>query len=249
MLKLFCAALLAVCAQSAAAEDPISLDPISLKIGNTTIQAPVPAGYVRASEKAPMLFASSSAALPPANRLVEMLVAESDLKLILLGQTPTRPYLQVQTIRDAEALDFTAQEWTAFQPILAQQFGGMDLDNQTTHMQAGMGERMSAATGADITLKYGPIGKPTIYAQRPTSMHYTLRLPITAQVNGVVKALEIECTGAVVLAGSKFVLINAYSQKAADTSVPPFAASRAMTEAFVARLQALNPVATGKAKQ
>jgi hypothetical protein len=233
-LRLFFAGLLVFVAQTAFAEDTMDL-----VIGDATLRAPVPAGYVRGSEEAPTLFASSAAGLPPVNRLVEMLVARVDLKRILMGQPTSQPYLQVQTIRDAEPLDFTVAEWSAFQPMLAEQFGGMDLDRYTRNAQAGMGERMTQATGVEIEVDYGEIGKPTIYAMRPTAMHYTLRLPITAQVNGQTKTLDIECAGAVLLAGSKVVLVNAYTQAAAGQ--PPFAASRAMTESFVERLQALNP--------
>jgi hypothetical protein len=240
--RLLCAGLLAFVAHAAAAEDTMAL-----AVGDATLQMPVPDGYVRASEMAPVLFASASAGLPPANRLVEMLVARDDLKRILMGQPTSQPYLQVQTIRDVEPLDFTAAEWTAFQPMLAQQFGGMDLDRYTRNAQAGMGERMTQATGVEIEVAYGEVGKPAIYAMQPTAMHYTLRLPITAQVNGEVRALDIECAGAVLLAGSKVVLVNAYSQAAAGQ--PPFAAPRAMAEDFVARLQALNAVPAEAGKQ
>jgi len=211
---------------------------MTLGIGDTTLQAPIPTGYARASVEAPVLFATSAAGLPPANRLVEMLVAEADLKRMLLGQGQAQTYLQVQTIRDAERLAFTEAEWSAFQPVLAQQFGALDLGKQTNPMEAGMGKRMSAASGAEIEIAFGEIGKPTIYAKRPTSMHYLLRLPITAQVNDETKEVQIECVGAVLLAGSKFVLVNAYART--EPGQPPSAATRAMAEDFVTRLQALN---------
>ena len=211
---------------------------MSLGIGDATLQAPIPTGYVRASVEAPVLFATSAGGMPPANRLVEMLVAEGDLKRMLLGQGPAQTYLQVQTIRDAERLTFTEAEWSAFQPVLAQQFGALDLDKQAKPMESGIGERMSAASGADIEIAFGEIGKPTIYAKRPTSMHYLMRLPITAQVNGETKQVQIECVGAVLLAAGKVVLVNAYTRT--EPGQPPSAATRAMAEDFVTRMQALN---------
>ena len=170
-----------------------------------------------------------------------MLVAEADLKRMLLGQGPAQTYLQVQTIRDAERLTFTEAEWSAFQPMLAQQFGALDLGKQAKPMESGTGERMSAASGADIEIAFGEIGKPTIYAKRPTSMHYLMRLPITAQVNGETKQVQIECVGAVLLADGKVVLVNAYTRT--EPGQPPSAATRAtraMAEDFVTRMQALN---------
>jgi hypothetical protein len=217
---------------------------MSLGIGDATLQAPVPTGYVRASVEAPMVFATSAAGLPPANRLVEMLVAGADLKRMLLGQGPAQTYLQVQTIRDAERLAFTEAEWSAFQPMLAQEFGALDLGKQTNSMQAGMGERMSAASGADIEIAFGELGKPTVYATRPTSMHYIVRLPITAQINGETKQAQIECVGAVLLAGSKVVLVNAYART--EPGQAPSAATRAMAEDFVTRMQALNASSVAK---
>jgi len=73
-----------------------------------------------------------------------------------------------------------------------------------------------------------------------------LRLPITAQVNGEAKAFEIEAAGAAMLAGSKMVMANAYAH--ATPGEPPFAASRAMAEAFVARMQALNASSAARKK-
>jgi hypothetical protein len=99
---------------------------MALQIGDSKLQAPVPEGYVRASEHAPAWFAGTAAALPPATRLVETLVASSDLKRMLMGESPQRPYLQIQVLRDAERVDFTMAEWTALQPVLVQQFGGFD---------------------------------------------------------------------------------------------------------------------------
>jgi hypothetical protein len=193
---------------------------------------------VRASAHAPAWFAGTAAALPPATRLVETLVASSDLKRMLMGESPQRPYLQIQVLRDAERVDFTMAEWTALQPVLVQQFGGFDLDRYAQTQQAGMGQRMSAATGAEIQIAYGEVGKPAIYDTRPTSVHFTLRLPITAQVNGQAQSLEVEAVGTAMLVGTKMVMANAYAL--ATPGQPPFTAPRAMVEPFVQRMQALN---------
>ncbi|MEO6365570.1 MAG: hypothetical protein ABIO38_05925 [Luteimonas sp.] len=241
LLRMFCAGLLALFAHTASAAETMSLS-----IGGTTLQAPIPDGYVRASERVPTLFATSAAALPPSVRLVETLVAESDLKPMLMGQPMKQPYLQVQVLRDAERLDFTAGEWTALQPVLVEQLGGFDMDRYTKTQQSGMSERMSAATGVEIEITYGEVGKPAIYAKKPTSLHYTLRLPITAQVNGEAKSLEIEAAGAAMLAGSKMVMANAYAH--ATPLQPPFAVSRAIAEAFVSRMQLLNAAPAAQAK-
>lgn len=212
----------------------------ALTVGDTTLQAPVPDGYVRASEYAPAWFAGTAAALPPAARLVETMVARSDVKRMAVGQAPDLPYLQIQVLRDAERVDFTAADWTALQPLLQQQFGGLD-PNRIAHSQQGaMGERMSAATGAQVEVTYGEMGKPAIYDTRPTSLHYTLRLPITAQVDGRTQTLDVEAAGSAMLVGSKMVMANAYAP--ARPGQAPFAASRALVEPFVQRMQSLNAV-------
>lgn len=213
---------------------------IALTVGDATLQAAVPEGYVRASEYAPAWFAGTAAALPPAARLVETLVARTDVKRIALGQTPEQPYLQIQVLRDAERVDFTGSEWTALQPVLVEQFGGMDPNRIVRAQQEGMGERMSAATGAQIEVTYGEMGKPTVYDTRPTSLHYTLRLPITAQVDGESQTLDVEAAGAAMLVGTKMVMANAYAH--ARPGQDPFAAPRALVEAFVQRIQRLNAV-------
>ena len=227
--RILCLALLTLSAHSVAADDSMAL-----AIGDAQLQAPIPEGYVHA----PAWFAGTAAALPPVTRLVETLVASSDLKRMVMGESPQRPYLQIQVLRDAERLDFTMAEWSALQPVLIQQFGGFDLDRYAKSHQAGMGERMSAATGAAIEIEYGEVGKPVIYDTRPTSLHYTLRLPITAQVDGQAQSLEVEAVGTAMLVGTKMVMANAYAL--AMPGQPPFSAPRAMAEPFVQRMQALN---------
>lgn len=229
---------LGLCLIGASATAIAAKGSMALSVGDTTLQAPIPEGYVRASEHAPAWFASTSAALPPSTRLVETLVASSDLKTMLMGESPQRPYLQIQVLRDAERLDFTMDEWAELQPILVQQFGGFDLDRYAQSQQAGMGERMSAATGSEIEIAYGKLGKPAIYDTRAASLHYTLRLPIAAQVDGQTQSLDVEAVGAAMLVGTKMVMANAYQLATPDQ--PPFSAPRAMVEPFVQRMQALN---------
>ena len=56
---------------------------VPLALGDGEIRIALPEGYLPASEKAPALFATSSAAMPPPVRLVEALLTEADLKRLL----------------------------------------------------------------------------------------------------------------------------------------------------------------------
>jgi hypothetical protein len=207
-------------------------------IGTTQVQIAVPDGYLRGSEKAPSLYATSAAALPPAIRLAEMLVDEADLKRMLVGQTATDPYLQVQVVRDAEALEFSAQEWAALQPTLAAQLGATNLDAATRELQAGMGERMGAASGASVEIAFGEVGKPQVYSQEGGVVRFAIRLPITGNVNGQPVQMVVDCAGAALLLNGKLLMLNAYLVE--DEPQASMARVRAFLAELVERSQALN---------
>ena len=215
-------------------------DVAPVTIGATQVRIAVPDGYLRGSEKAPALYATSAAALPPTIRLAEMLVEEADLKRMLVGQTAAEPYLQVQVLRDAEALEFSAQEWATLQPTLAAQLGGTNLDATTQAMQAGMGERMGAASGAAVEIQFGEVGKPQVYSQDGGVVRFAVRLPITGVINGQPMQLVVDCAGAALLLNGKLLMLNAYLVE--DEPQASMARARSFLADLVARTQALNAV-------
>ena len=243
MVRIALAMLLALCSTLASAEDIAALT-----IGGKELQVALPAGYVRASEKAPSLFATSAAALPPALRLVEALLAESDIKRMLAGQSLAQPYVQFQVMRDAEGVDFSEQEWRALQPAMAKGLGATDLDATTRALQSGMGDRMSKAAGGTISIKYGEIGKPQVYSQAGDVIRFVLRLPLSGTVNGKDVHYLLECAGAVLVLKGKLMMINVYQPL--DTPSGNFEKARAFLDANIERAQALNaasPPAPSKA--
>jgi hypothetical protein len=213
-------------------------DVAPVTIGATQIRIAVPDGYLRGSEKAPSLYATSAAALPPTIRLVEMLIDEADLKRMLLGQTVANPYLQVQVLRDAEALEFSAQEWDALQPTLAAQLGATDLDAATQAMQSGMGERMGAASGTPVKIEFGEVGKPQVYSQAGGVIRYAIRLPITGNVAGQPVQMVVDCAGAALLLNGKLLMLNTYLPE--DEPQASMARVRAFLADLVGRTQTLN---------
>jgi hypothetical protein len=170
--------------------------------------------------------------------LVESLLAESDLKRVLVGQGMALPYLQVQAMRDAEALDFSLEEWRALQPMLAKQIGAVDLDAQTQAMQSGMGERMGKASGGPVEVKFGEIGKPVVYSQAGDVIRYAMRLPMRGAVNGQPVEMVLDCAGAALVLNGKLLMINTYLRE--DGQDDASADIRAFLDTAVERAQALN---------
>jgi hypothetical protein len=233
MFRIAAALLLTLFATLAHAEQIV---PIT--IGGTQVRIAIQEGYLRASEKAPALFATSAAALPPGIRLVEAALAESDVKRMLVGQGMALPYLQVQAMRDAEALDFSLEEWRALQPMLAKQIGAVDLDAQTQAMQSGMGERMGKASGGPVEVKFGEIGKPVVYSQAGDVIRYVMRLPVKGSVHGQDVQMVLDCAGAALVLNGKLMMINTYLRE--DGQDDASADIRAFLDAAVTRAQALN---------
>ena len=233
MLRCLTLMLACLCPGAVLAETVVPLD-----IGDTVVRIALPDGYLQASEKAPALFATSAAAMPPAVRLVETLVADADLKRLLGGSDLTEPYLQVQVLRDAEAVRFSPQEWRDLQPTMEQQLGAIDLDQATQALQPGMGERMSAAAGGAIAVRFGAVGKPMLYSREGDAIRYVVRVPIGGTVNGQAKELVLDCASAVFVLDGKLLTFNAYLRPQGEAD--GMTRVRAFLDTAVARAQALN---------
>lgn len=221
-------------------------DVAPVTIGDTQVQIAMPEGYLRGSEKAPSIYATSAAALPPPIRLAEMLIDASDLKRMLVGQLATKPYLQVQVMRDAEGLAFDAEEWAALQPKLAAQLGATDLDAASQAMQGGMGERMGSASGAAIDIKFGEVGKPQVYSQDGGVIRFAIRLPLTGTINGKTVQMVVDCAGAALLLNGKLLMLNAYLPEAEPQD--SMVRVRAFLADLVERSQAMNKAQGKKAE-
>lgn len=233
MGRFIVAIALALCVTGARAEEAVPL-----AVGGTEVRIAVPDGYLRLSETAPTLYAASAAALPPSTRLVEALMTSADLKRVVAGQDAIEPYLQVQVVRDAEALDFSAEDWEQLRPTLARQLGATDLDAATHALQSGMGKRMGEATGSSIEVEYGEVGKAQVYSQEGGVIRFGIRVPISASVNGVQAQQVLDCAGAALVVNGKLLMINAYLHE--DPEHHSVAHVRAFLASVIERVQALN---------
>lgn len=215
---------------------------LPLQIGDAEIRFAMPDDYLPSSTKAPVLFKGAAAALPPSIRLVEAVLSESDLKRSLAGQDMLQPYVQVQTMRDAEALTLSAEDWRQMQPLIASQLGANDLSATAQAMGKGAGERMAEATGAQIDLRFGEVGKPRVYSQADGVIRYVLRLPISGSVNGQAKDTVLDCAGAMLVLHGKLLTVNVYQTAGEDDN---FTAVRRMLDQMVQRTRALNAPPAG----
>lgn len=233
MKRCIVALCLALCALPVRAETVVAVE-----VGGTQVRLGVPDGYSVLSKDAPSLFATSQAALPPPIRLVEALMSARDLKRVVIGEGAVAPYVQVQAIRDAEALDFSAEDWAALQPTLAEQLGATDLGVATQAMQAGMGERMSQASGSAVRIEYGEVGKAQVYSQQGGVVRYGIRLPVNASVNGIAVQQVLDCAGAALVIRGKLLMLNVYQRE--DPAGSSAGNVRAFLATMVDRAQALN---------
>lgn len=216
---------------------------VPLAVGKAEVRIALPDGYVRASEAAPTMFSAAAAALPPAIRLVEAVMAEADLKRALAGQDLQQPYVQVQAPRDAEAIDLTAADWRQMMPLMAAQLGAVDLTEKSQSLQDGAGERMGKALGADVAIRFGEVGTPQVYSQADDVIRYGLRLPISGSVDGKAVDMVLDCAGAMLVLNGKLLTINVYLRQ--DAQGDNLARVRATLDAVVARARALNAAAAG----
>jgi hypothetical protein len=118
--------------------------------------------------------------------------------------------LQVQAMRNAEGLKFTAADWAQFLPVIRKGLGGVDLDALVKAQADAANQRMSDAAGAPVKRELGTIGKPAIYTQDAQSVRFLILIPGTYQVNGVSTAMTLESAGAIVCLHGKLAYLYAY---------------------------------------
>jgi hypothetical protein len=111
-------------------------------------------------------------------------------------------------------------------------------------MQAGMGERMGAASGAAVEIQFGEVGKPQVYSQDGGVVRFAVRLPITGVINGQPMQLVVDCAGAALLLNGKLLMLNAYLVE--DEPQASMARARSFLADLVERTQALNAAQASK---
>lgn len=210
---------------------------VPLSVGDRQVRVAVDEGYLRTSEKLPTIHAVIAAGLPLANRLVEAFVTEADAKRMMLGLPLQDTFLQVQLMRNAESLDFTADEWEQGRPQLARSLGLIDLNAVLKKAAIGSDARMSAASGVEMSTRFGELGKPALYKSEGPSLRFVMLLPVSVQVAGKSENLKLECAGAVVRLSSKLVFLFAYRRHEQDNDA---AQVRAALDDFVERAIALD---------
>lgn len=212
---------------------------VPLTIGGTDIRFATDDGYVRTSEILPTVHAVVAAGLPPGNRLVEGFVSEADAKRMVLGLPWQDTFVQVQALRNAEALDFSEADWEQGRPAIAEALGVLDFNALLASQTEGSAARMSAASGIPLSATFGEVGKPALYAVEGISLRFLMLLPMTVDVAGKSHQISLESAGAVVLLSGKLAYVFAYRNhvEGNDTS-----AVRDALDRFVDRAIALNPV-------
>lgn len=181
-----------------------------LTIGGTQIRFATDDGYLRTSETLPTVHALVAAGLPSSNRLVEGFVSEADAKRMVLGSPFQETFVQVQALRNAEALDFSEQDWEQARPALAEALGVLDLNALLAAQAGGSNARMSAAAAVPVAASFGEVGKPALYVVEGPSLRFVMLLPITVDVAGETHQVSLESAGAVVLLSGKLVYVFAY---------------------------------------
>jgi len=232
-LQGFAVSVLLLTANLAVAEQSVSLI-----VGGKPIKVAVPDGYVRTSETIPMLYDITAAAIPPGNRLVEFFIANADAKQILLGkkQGLMQTNFQVQAMRQIEVIDLTAQDWTQFRPDLVRGLGDADADTLIKADHEKRNERISETAGTAVDVKYGKIGKPSIYGDDQESVRFTMMVPITVKTDSGELQAAVACAGAIVVVNSRLLYIFAYGDPEAEGGMP---AVRAALDLFVEQTRAI----------
>jgi hypothetical protein len=213
-------------------------EPVPLTIGDTTIQFPVDAGYVRASTAEPKYFEVVQAALPTTNRLVEVFLTPADLDRMRAGGTASDVYYEVQVVRDTESRPIGMDEWNENKPQLTAGMSKLDMNELAAKEGSSASARVSAAAGKSVNLSFGNISSPTIYRETPMSVEFGMSVPLRMNSGGQTVGVNASVAGAIAVVRNRLVLIYAYRAVNDDASIADL---HARLDALVDQTQALNP--------
>ena len=211
--------------------------PVPLLIGDTTIQFPIDAGYVRVSQEQPKFFELTAAALPPSNKLVESFFTRADIARLGQGGIAADTYFQVQVLRAIESREISVDDWNALKPQLTAGMTKLDL-NQVISSDTGNNDRMSAVAGQQVKVNFGKIGTPVVYRETPSSIDFGTLVPMEMNIGGEVQNLTFAAAGSFVVVRNKLIFVYAFST---STSAEAIAKLRARLDATVDQTIALNP--------
>ena len=212
-------------------------DPAPLTIGDTTIQFPVDAAYVRASAADPKFFAFVQAALPPTNRLVEVFITPADLDHLHTTGVADGPYYEVQVMREMETRPIGIDEWNENKPQLTAGMTKLDI-NALAAKDTDSSARMSAAAGQQVSRSFGKIGAPAIFRETPMSVEYGVLVPAQMNSGGQTVSTTIAVAGAIAVVRNRLIFIYAYSTATSDAGIADL---RKRLDALVDQTMSLNP--------
>ncbi len=212
-------------------------DPAPLTIGDTTIQFPSEAGYVRASSADPKFFAFVQAALPTTNRLVEVFITPADLDRLHTTGIANGPYYEVQVMREMETRPIGIDEWNENKPQLTAGMTKLDM-NALAAKDTDSSARMSAAAGQSVSRSFGQMGAPAIFRETPMSVEYGVLVPMQMNSGGQTVSTTIAVAGAFAVVRNRLIFIYAYSTSTSDAAIADL---HARLDALVDQTMSLNP--------
>lgn len=191
---------------------------VPLSVGGTTIEFPLPSGYVAISKSEPRLFEYLEAATPPSNRLLEAFYTPDDLETVLNGGTIKEIYYQAQVLRTLERKDVSIRDWQRFKPEVMATLQKLDA-NELFARDTKRNERMSKAADKNVEVEFGKVGVPRLYRETPTGVLFDMMIPGSISVDGDTQSLTLGMTGATLLLRNRIVYLYAYTPDISDAGI------------------------------
>lgn len=183
---------------------------VELRVGDAQVPVAVPVGQVRVSQASPQLFDLYATLMPASHRLVEAFATEADVSRSLAGEFSKDVAYQVQVVLNVEGRDVGAAEWREGRPQVAREIGLVDMQAVSHALAPGASERLSAAAGAPVELRFGEAGRMSAYGDDPRSVRFSMLMPVSARAAGTSITAQVECAGAVTVVHGKLLFLYAY---------------------------------------
>ncbi|GAB2509533.1 hypothetical protein [Lysobacter humi (ex Lee et al. 2017)] len=206
MKHIWIGALLALSAWTGAAR----AQAITVEVGGKPIAIASPGPLERASEAAPTLFTLYQAGLPTTHRLVEAFITPGDLERTLTGQPVDDVSYQVQVMRNVEHVDLGEADWRTLRPQIIREVASLDATTLIDGQESAASQRISDAAGVAVDLAFGEIGKLQPYGDDSGSVRFHVLLPVSVEVAGVRRTIELQSAGAALPLGGRLLFLYAF---------------------------------------
>jgi hypothetical protein len=182
-----------------------------LAFGSRALNIPEPEGFAAISKTAPRFLQASEGYLPPGNRLVESYVTADDAQALAAGQPAgLSRYFQLQTLRKADGVSLSADEFRAASAAIETKFAKVLSEVDVGRLSESGNAQARKLTATDPQVSISGVESQGVFRREPWGIFFTVKSRVAVGSSG--ESSDLICAGALALINHQLMYLNGYAQ-------------------------------------